>query len=166
MDNRPSEMARVYQPRQDEVVKAGGQEHEKLSTKNTPLHGQVETLKEQLADAENAQQWPRHWQRNGESTLRTCAGCCLRQMPPLLAEIGGRGAITGLQSLQRLLPRSGGVAGRGQPLDVTKEGLRVQTVDRPARPARSISGCRAGTGRISGKARCPGLGMTVSLADP
>lgn len=48
----PSEMARVYQPRQDEVVKAGGQEHKKLSTKNTPLHGQVETLKEQLADAE------------------------------------------------------------------------------------------------------------------
>ena len=87
----PSEMARVYQPRQDEVVKAGGQEHEKLSTKNTPLHGQVETLKEQLGMLKNAQQWPRHWQRNGESTLRTCAGCCPRQMPPLLAEIGGRG---------------------------------------------------------------------------
>lgn len=48
----PSEMARVYQPRQDAVVKDGGKEHEKLSTKNTPLHGQVETLKEQLADAE------------------------------------------------------------------------------------------------------------------
>ena len=48
----PSEMARVYQPRQDEVVKDGGQEHENLSTKNTPLPGQVETLKEQLADAE------------------------------------------------------------------------------------------------------------------
>ena len=48
----PSEMARVYQPRQDEVVKDGGQEHENLSTRNTPLHGQVETLKELLADAE------------------------------------------------------------------------------------------------------------------
>ena len=45
-------MARVYQPRQDEEVKAGSQEHEDLSTKNTPLHGQFETLKEQLADAE------------------------------------------------------------------------------------------------------------------
>lgn len=48
----PSEMARVYQPRQDVVVKIGGQEHEDLSTKNTPLHGQVEALKEQLAEAE------------------------------------------------------------------------------------------------------------------
>ena len=48
----PSEMARVYQPRQDEEVKAGSQEHEYFPTKSTPLHGQVETLKEQLADAE------------------------------------------------------------------------------------------------------------------
>ena len=48
----PSEMARIYHPRQDEVVKDGGQEHENLSTKNTPLHGQVEALKERLADAE------------------------------------------------------------------------------------------------------------------
>lgn len=48
----PSEMARVYQPRQDQTVKSGDQEHEDLSTKNTPLHGQVEALKEQLAEAE------------------------------------------------------------------------------------------------------------------
>lgn len=48
----PSELARVYEPRQDETVKIGGQEYENLSTKNTPLHGQVESLKEQLADAE------------------------------------------------------------------------------------------------------------------
>ena len=48
----PSEMARVYQPRQDAAVKIGDQKHENLSIKNTPLHGQVEALKEQLADAE------------------------------------------------------------------------------------------------------------------
>ena len=166
MDNRPSEMARVYQPRQDEVVKAGGQEHEKLSTKNTPLHGQVETLKEQLADAEKraavAEALAEERGKHIEDLRRMLPAPDATPSPKLVAV----GAITGLQSLQRLLPRSGGVAGRGQPLDVTKEGLRVQTVDRPARPARSISGCRAGTGRISGKARCPGLGMTVSLADP
>ena len=48
----PSEMARVYQPRQGEAVKTVGQEHEVLSTMNTLLPGQFETLKEQLADAE------------------------------------------------------------------------------------------------------------------
>ena len=48
----PSEMARVYQPRQGETVKFGGQEHNDLSTENTPLHGQIETLKEKLAYAE------------------------------------------------------------------------------------------------------------------
>lgn len=48
----PSELARVYRPRQDEVVKSGGQEHENLSILNTPLHGLVDTLKKQLADAE------------------------------------------------------------------------------------------------------------------
>jgi hypothetical protein len=45
-------MARIYQPRQVEVVKDDGKEHGNLSTKNTPLHGQVEALKERLADAE------------------------------------------------------------------------------------------------------------------
>lgn len=48
----PSEMARVYQPRQDGVVNDGNQEHKNLSTTNTPLHGQVEDLKERLANAE------------------------------------------------------------------------------------------------------------------
>ncbi len=48
----PSEMARVYQPRQDKPGKLDHQEQEKLSTKSTPLHGQIEVLKEQLADAE------------------------------------------------------------------------------------------------------------------
>lgn len=48
----PSEMARVYQPRQGETVKFCGQEHDDLSTENTPLHGQIETLKEKLAYAE------------------------------------------------------------------------------------------------------------------
>ena len=48
----PSELARVYQPRQGETVKFGGQEHNDLSTENTPLHGQIETLKEKLAYAE------------------------------------------------------------------------------------------------------------------
>lgn len=48
----PSEMARVYQPRQGDPGKLGHQEQENLTTKNTPLYGQIEVLKEQLADAE------------------------------------------------------------------------------------------------------------------
>ena len=48
----PSEMARVYRPRQDKSATVGSQEQEKLSAENTPLLGQVEALKEQLADAE------------------------------------------------------------------------------------------------------------------
>lgn len=48
----PSEMARVYQPRQDVAGKVSGQENENLPTKNTHLPGHVEVLKEQLADAE------------------------------------------------------------------------------------------------------------------
>jgi predicted site-specific integrase-resolvase len=48
----PSEMARVYQPRPDKPTILGSQEQGELPIKNTPLPGQVETLKEQLADAE------------------------------------------------------------------------------------------------------------------
>ena len=48
----PSEMARVYQPRQDAPGKLVHQEQEILSAKNIPLHSQIEVLKEQLADAE------------------------------------------------------------------------------------------------------------------
>ena len=48
----PSEMARVYQPRQGNPGKLGHQEQEILATENAPLHGQIEVLKEQLADAE------------------------------------------------------------------------------------------------------------------
>lgn len=48
----PSEMARVYQPRLDKPAALGSQEQDELSIRNTPLPGQVEALKEQLANAE------------------------------------------------------------------------------------------------------------------
>lgn len=48
----PSEMARVYQPRQDKPGKSDHHEQEKLTTTNTPFLGQIEALKEQLAEAE------------------------------------------------------------------------------------------------------------------
>ena len=48
----PSEMARVYQPRQHEAVNIDGQKNENLRTKDTTSYGQVEALKDQLAEAE------------------------------------------------------------------------------------------------------------------
>lgn len=48
----PSEMARVYRPRQNSPATLGNDDQDKLSAKSTNLHGQVEAMKEQLADAE------------------------------------------------------------------------------------------------------------------
>ena len=48
----PSEMARVYQPRPNKPTVTDHLEQETLSIKNAHLPGQVEVLKEQLADAE------------------------------------------------------------------------------------------------------------------
>ena len=48
----PSEMARVYQPRRSNFGKIDHQKQEKLANENTPSYGQIEVLKEQLADAE------------------------------------------------------------------------------------------------------------------
>lgn len=45
-------MARVYQPRQHEAVNIDGQKNENLPTKDTTSYGQVEALKDQLAEAE------------------------------------------------------------------------------------------------------------------
>jgi len=47
----------------------------------------------------NAQRWPRHWQRNGESASRTCAECCPRQRLRQRAVAGGRGDFRGLTVL-------------------------------------------------------------------
>lgn len=48
----PSELARVYQPRPAEVDKANKDSPVNLSTMNTPLSGEVERLRERLAEAE------------------------------------------------------------------------------------------------------------------
>lgn len=48
----PSELARIYHPRSEQVVKVDKSLPGKLSTANTPLTGQIEALKEQLAEAE------------------------------------------------------------------------------------------------------------------
>ena len=75
------------------MVKDGGQEHEKLSTKNTPLHGQVEALKERLADAEKRVAIAGHWPKNVGSTSKICAGCCLHRKAASPAAAGGRGKV-------------------------------------------------------------------------
>lgn len=48
----PSELARVYQPRQADVAKAGNTDPDNLSGENTPLAGEIQALRLQLADAE------------------------------------------------------------------------------------------------------------------
>lgn len=48
----PSEMARVYRPRQDKAETLIHSKQEKLSTKNTLLQSEIDSLKAQLADAE------------------------------------------------------------------------------------------------------------------
>lgn len=48
----PSELARLYHPRSAEVVKVDKALPGNLTTRNTPLAGQVEALKERLAEVE------------------------------------------------------------------------------------------------------------------
>lgn len=48
----PAELARVYRPRKHGVAKVDKPLPAKLTTTNTPLAGQIEALKAQLAEAE------------------------------------------------------------------------------------------------------------------
>lgn len=48
----PAELARVYRPRMDNTEKGGKGEPDNFTNKNTNLPGEVDTLKTQLAEAE------------------------------------------------------------------------------------------------------------------
>ena len=48
----PAELSRIYQPRKTDTVKSEQTLQDKFSSQNTPLSGEVETLRERLSEME------------------------------------------------------------------------------------------------------------------